>query len=311
MTAPKSIRMSIQLIDLDMARRLLELEVTPAKGVKGANRKTSPLVVNRYAFEMLAGNWTFSHQGFALVGYLGQEGAEFKDGLHRAKALVQACTVGATMGDVTLPPNPDTKFEVFLTEGLSEESWLVMDSGKPRRAHEFLTSDGEVNSFVLSSTIALIWLYQNETPGSLFVRDKWTKVHLSPMARKQFLDSNPTIRDAVYEGSRLNKVMTVASASAGYFLALNAGVDEKKVNEFMDLMQSGANMGLNHPALRLRELLKNARTKKRSLPREDQLALFIKALKAFVAGNEVGGLSFRTNSKGRSGVEPFPRFKVQ
>lgn len=316
MTAPAKIITRIWTIDLKTAQHFQSFEKSPEKGVKGTNRNWSPKVVNGYAFEMLAGRWGFSHQGFAFLGYLQDGTADFRDGGQRVRALIQACTVGATVAGEFLPPNPDFSFEVMVTEGLDEASWLVMDIGKRRTPGDFMSSEGEVNTLVLTSTINLCYAYQHEPFGTPFVKDRWTETRLSPTQRREYLENNPGIRDALYEGARVGKIVTVSAASAGYFLALKAGVDASKLNDFMDALQSGAGLDKESPILKFREMLKNARNSKRKLTREEQLALFVKVLNAHLAGKEIGNLSFKTkkSTTKRNGklinisAEAFPRF---
>jgi len=312
MTAPSNVITRIWTIDLKTAEEFLKYEKPPEPGVKGANRKSSPEVTNRYAFEMLSGNWHFSHQGFAFTGRIGQPDADFKDGLHRAKALVQACTVGATLEGVTFPPDPGYSFEVMVTEGLDEQSWLVMDIGKGRLAHEFLASEGEVNTYVLSSAIQLSYLYDHDKPGTPYQRQHWGRSRMTPLMRKQYLDANPGLRDALYEGARVGRVMTVASASVGFYQAVQAGLDKQAIQDFMDSLTSGTGEKWvkGNPVYTLREMLLNARTGRRKLYREEQLALFIKSLTAYVTGTEVRNLSFKVR-KSSTGAAPeaFPHFK--
>lgn len=320
MTAPSGVITRIWRIDLDRAQQFLSLFKTPEKGVRGTNRKWSPVVVNNYAFEMLAGNWGFSHEGFAFYGFLDKGTAEGEDGEQRCRALIQACTKGATKGGITHPPNPGFEFDVMVTEGLPLEARRVMNIGKARRASDFLAMEGEVNSNVLSSTITLAYAYENEPVGAPYLQDRWVKTIMTPITRQQYLDDNPGLREAVYEGARLGKRMTVAAAAAGYFLAIKAGIKRERIGDFMDLMQSGAGMkGDDDPALVLRELLLNARNSKRRHGREEQLALFIKAFNKWNAGETVKRqLSFKTKSSvmhrlGREvpiSAETFPRFKV-
>ncbi len=315
MTAPSNIRTRIWTIDLPTARKFLSYEKAPQPGVKGTNRKSSPELINRYAFEMLSGNWYFSHQGFAFTGFVGKLAAEadFKDGLQRAKALVQACTVGATLEGVTLPPKPDYSFEVMVTEGLDEQSWMVMDIGKGRRAFEFLASEGEVNTYVLSSTIQLSYLYDHDAPGTPYQRQYWGRSRMTPLMRKQYLEANPGLRDALYEGARIGRVMTVSAASVGFYQAIQAGLDKQVVGDFMDSLASGTgeNWVKGNPVYTLREMLLNARSGRRRLYREEQLALFIKALTGFANGTEIRNLSFKVRKSQSSGAAPevFPHFK--
>lgn len=318
MTAPTGIVTRIWRIDQDRAEEFLALFKTPEKGVKGTNRKFSPVIVNKYAFEMLAGRWRFSHQGFAFTGLIADKTAVGKDGEQRLRALIQACTKGATRGGVTYDPDPDFAFDVMVTEGLDEKAWLAMDQGKSRKPGDFLTSEGEINSNALSSLINLASAYDREPMGVPFVRERWASM-LSPGERQEYLDANPDLREALYEGSRLGKRMTVSAAAAGYFLALKAGVAKDRIDDFMDLMHSGAGMDQGNPALALREMLANARGTRRIYSREEQLALFIKAFNKWNAGEKIKRqLSFKIKSSTStrmgqeltSSAEAFPRFKV-
>ena len=313
MTAPSGIITRIWTVDKKTAEKFLSFEKQPQKGVRGTNRKPSEDVVNRYAFEMLAGHWGFSHQGFAFIGKMADGDADFKDGGQRCRALIQAATVGASFGDHTIPPNPDISIDVMVTEGLDEAAWLVMDIGKGRKPGDFLGMEGEVNTNVLSSTIQLCYQYENEPEGVAFSRNKWNKHKMTPTMRYQYLESNPKIREALYEGARLNKHMTVSAASAAYFLAIKAGVKRELVDEFFDSMFSGTgeNWVKGNPILQLREMFANAYKSRRKLTREEQLALFIKAFNAWVRGDQVRGLAFRTKvSSTGAAPEAFPRFQV-
>lgn len=318
MTAPKGITTSIWTVDLKTAQHFLSFEKQPEKGVKGTNRKWSEIVVNKYAFEMLSDRWGFSHQGFAFIGRMSEGTADFRDGGQRARALIQACTVGATLAGVTLPPNPDFSFDVMVTEGLDEAAWLVMDIGKRRTFGDFFASEGEVNTNVLSSTIQLCYSYDQEPFGVPFLKERWSESRMTPSMKREYLEANPTIREALYEGAAVGKRMTVSAAAAGYYLALKAGIDRKQLDDFMDSLASGTgeNWVRGNPIFTLREMLSNARTSRRRMTREEQLALFIKALNAYVNDKEVHTLAFKTRKStmvrhGKTvpvNPEVFPRF---
>lgn len=322
MTAPVGIAISIQRIDLPKAERLLSFFKEQQKGVKGTNRKWSPGVVNDYAFEMLAGRWGFSHEGFAFHGRLGDGTAEGQDGEQRLRALIQACTVGAVKGEEGYEADPNFSFDVTVTEGLPKEAIKVMNIGKRRTSSDFLAMEGEINVNALSSALALCHAYEIEPEGAPFLRDRWAKaMTMSPIMRQEYLDNNPGIRAAIMEGARLHRHLILASAASGYYLALKAGVKQESLDEFMESMFSGTgpNWNKDNPILRLREMLSNARAGKRVVSREEQLALFIKALNAFLAGRTIKrNLMFRTKKvvitrHGKEveiSAESFPRFEV-
>jgi len=312
MTAPSGSVIKLWHVTTQVAEKFLALVKSHEKGVKGTNRKWSPIVVNRYAYDMLAGNWKFTHQGLAFTGHLASGDAELKDGEQRLRAMLQAATTGATLGGVTLPPNPDLALDFYVTEGLTEDSWLAMDSGKGRTAADHLSSEGEVNSFVLSSAITLCARFQTLPPKTAFTHEHWVSTGLTPVMRSRWLADNPGIREALYEGARLGRVMTVASAAAGYFLALEAGVNKKELDDFMDSVRDGIgeNWERGNPIRTLREMLLNARGTRRFPSREEQLALFIKALNAHLKGTKILALSFRTRKSTTSAAETFPVFRV-
>lgn len=322
MTAPKGFGIRKWIIDLPTARRFLALFKEPQRGVADTNRRWSPAVVNRYAVEMLAGRWGFSHEGFAFYGSIDDGTAEGQDGEQRCRALIQACTVGATAVDGTAyPPQPDFAFEVLVTEGLPREAAMVMNIGKPRTATDFLVMKGRVNGNVLSSTIQLCYSYDKEPPGAPFVADRWVKTSMTPLMREKYLQDNPDLEAALLEGAKLKTHMIPAAASAAFYLATKAKVDPQVLADFMESMRTG--MGQNwtaeNPVLRLREMLTNARDSKRRYNREEQLALFIKAFNAYAKGAPIRRqMSWRTKKvmvvrQGRvveMSPEAFPRFLV-
>lgn len=318
MTAPRGISVSIRRVDAAVAHRFLAFEKQPEKGVRGTNRRFSPILVNRYAWDILSGHWRFTHEGMAFIGHMDDGTADFKDGGQRCRALIQAATKGAYRGGQHLPPDPDVAIDVLVTEGLDENSWRTMNTGKPKLAADFLVMDGEVNTNVLSSLIHLCHAFEREPEGVPFLKDRWTGVVLSPIERQEYLDANPELREAALRGAPLGKHLTVASAAAGFHLALKAGIKRERIDEFMEAVCTGANMDADNPAFRLREMMGNARRSKRKYTREEQLAFFIKAFNKWDAGEKVGNFVFKTAKstvlrRGRQVevlAEVFPRFQV-
>lgn len=312
MTAPQGFINRIWLIDLDTAQRFLKFFKQPEKGVRDTNRKWSPLTVNEYAYAMLAGEWGFSNEGMGFIGFIEDGSADGVDGEHRLRALIQACTNGAVMGTKGLPPNPDFSFEVMVSEGLDPQARRITNIGKRRSAADFMAMRGETNTNVLSSVIALSYAFDQEPPNTPFLQDRWTGAKMSPILRDQYLDANPGLREALHEGGRVAKVMNRASAAVGVYQALQAGIAKDLVEEFVDCLASGVGLDhREHPILRLRDGIANARRARRMLTREEQLALFIKAFNKWNAGQSVGALVFKTKpSSDGASAEVFPRFQV-
>jgi hypothetical protein len=299
MNAPKPMVQSRRIdLDLKTAKMFLEFEEQPAKGVKGTNRKFSQDVVDGYTVEMLENKWYFTHQGIAFQGYLHDGTAKLVDGGQRTRALVQAATTGVTVAGVFYPPRPDLTIDVMVTEGVSEQAALVMDIGRRRMPGDFLRMAGEVNTNALASTINLAILYDT-VPWS---RDAWYKYRITAADRQEYLEAHPLLRDAVLEGARLTKMMTVSAAAAGWFLAIKSGVKAEAASDFMDRLLSGADLKDGSPILTFRDLLLNARHSRRGkFSREEQLALFIRVFNKWRNGEQSYQLSFKR-------THAFPRF---
>lgn len=312
MTAPQGFINRIWLIDLDTAQRFLKFFKEPEKGVKDTNRKWSPLLVNEYAFEMLSGRWGFSNEGMGFTGFIEDGTADGIDGEHRLRALIQACTNGAVMGSAGLRPNPGFSFEVMVSEGLDPQARKITNIGKRRTASDFMAMRGETNTNVLASVIALSYAFDQEPPNTPFLQDRWTGSKMSPILRDQYLDANPGLPEAIHEGARAGKVMNRSSAAVGVYQALKAGIERELVEEFIDSLASGVGLDhREHPILRLRDGIANARRARRMLNREEQLALFIKAFNKWRNGQSVGTLVFKTKpSSDGASAEVFPRFQV-
>lgn len=288
-------------VDKNMAKLFLSLEEQPQEGVEGTNRKWSPIVVNNYAFDMLSGGWRENHQGLAFKGFLKDDTAVYADGGQRARAIVQAATVGAYIGGIKLEPDPEISFYFMVTEGLTQEEVDTLDRGKHRTPGDIVQMAGYVNKNVTASMARLCYLYEN-VPWS---PENWRKHPVTPAMIKVYLQEHPRIKDAVLEGSRLHKQMIISSAAAGYHEALVSGVEQKKIDEFMDHLHSGADLPVDSPILALRELLAKTTKKKRKWTREEQFALFIKAFLKWEAGEVSKAISFRTTGEY---PDRFPRY---
>lgn len=288
-------------VDRLVAEHFLSYEKQPEVGVEDTNRKWSEIVVNGYAFEMLAGRWRETHQGMAFMGYIDDGTGIFADGGQRCRAIIAASTIGAKLGDVELPPNPEIAFWFTVTEGMTQEEIDAVDIGKRRTPGDFAQMAGWAFKNAAASAARLCYLYEN-VPWS---PEAWRKHPVTPGMIKKYLRENPGLREAILQGSRVSKQMIISSAIAGYHLGVKEDVSEELLSEFIDHLQSGANMDKGNPILTLREMLRKTNAKRRKWTREEQLALFIKAFNKWVTDTEVSMLSFKT-----IGPTPdfFPRF---
>lgn len=289
-------------VNAQVAKEFLALEKQPEIGVKGTNRKFSDVVVNNYAYEMLAGRWRETHQGLAFKGFLDDGTAEYVDGGQRARALIQAATQGARIGAMFYEPKPEIGFWFMVSEGLTAEDVKALDKGKGRSPADSLQMGGYGNKNLLASAARLCILFET-VPWS---PDAWRK-HPTPAAvLEQYVDDNPGLVESVREGARLHTYFIASAASAGHHEAIKSGFDPDVVNEFMDLVHNGANLPELSPVLAVRRLLTRGARNKRKWTREEQLAVFIKAFMKWYDKVPTENIVFKTKG---DAPDVFPVFK--
>lgn len=290
-------------VDAQVAKEFLALEKQPEIGVKGTNRKFSEVVVNNYAFEMLAGRWRDIHQGLAFKGFLDDGNAEYVDGGQRARAIIQAATEGARIGEVIYEAKPEIGFWFMVSEGLTDEDVKVLDKGKSRSPADSLQMAGYGNKNLLASAARLCILFET-VPWS---PDGWRK-HPTPAAvLEQYLQDNPGLVESLKEGARLHTYFIASAASAGHHEAIKFGFDPDVVNEFMDLVHNGANLPEGSPVLAVRRLLTRSARFKRKWTREEQLAVFIKAFMKWYEKVPTENIVFKTKG---DAPDNFPTFRL-
>jgi hypothetical protein len=287
------IRTELVSVDLEGARMFLAQEKTPEPGVKGTNRKASAKVINEYAAAMLRGEWLLTPHGIAIS----EEGV-MVDGGHRMRALIQAATEGVNTAGVFLPPNPNLRVAMMVAFGVPADSVRVMDIGKRRLPHDFLTMDGEVNVMATSAVIRPAYCYEN-VPWS--GPQSWLDFRITPTMQAAYLEANPSIREAVAVGSAHKRVLK-PSASGAFWVLAQKVQPLKVVEEFLEPLRTGANLEPGNPVLTLRELMFTSREIRRVYTVPEELALTIKAFNRWVEEGKYELLMFRWDEK-------FPRIK--
>lgn len=268
-------------VDAELAAEFLSNEKAPEVGVKGTNRKASAAIVAEYAAAMLRpGEWKLNHQGIAF-----DEEGTLIDGGHRLRAVIKASET-----------RPDLKVKFFVSFGVPADSVSTMDIGKRRLPSDFLTMHGEVNATSLSGVLRAAYCYFHVPWNGV---ESWTRYRLTPQPQMEFLDKNPLLRDAVYEGFALKRILKQSAGGAFWFLAKTIRPDVD-VQDFVVGLRSGANLEKGNPILTLRELLLNARDARRMYEVPEELALTIKAFNRWMAGGRYESLAFRYD-------EQFPR----
>ncbi|WP_405583529.1 hypothetical protein [Streptomyces sp. NBC_01190] len=120
------------------------VKVTPALAETflsraSVNRRLDMGRVRSLAGSILRKEWKLTHQGIAF-----DEAGVLLDGQHRLHAIIEA----------------NIPVEMFVFDGLSEDVFPVLDTGKRRSAADTLLSTGEKHLPLLSSTIRHVLLFK-------------------------------------------------------------------------------------------------------------------------------------------------------
>lgn len=200
------------------------------------NRNLSRLHVHRLAQDMRAGNWDDNGQpiGFDTDGVL-------VDGQHRLNAAIIA----------GIPITFD------INVGLSPQSRGSIDQNRPRRAKDLFFMRGERHAMGLAAVTRNLFLFSQNgiiTGQGGNTHTKGDKRLTTIAALDQFLATHPYVRrstEFVYSRKWKNMVPTAILGALHYLFAHASS--ERKANEFMEQLHTGAGMDSTDPLYMARE----------------------------------------------------------
>lgn len=198
------------------------------------NRPISESTVERYTQEIKAGRWkyngssiVFSKEGFLL------------DGQHRLKAVVAA----------------NKSIETLIVWGVEDAAFDTIDDGNKRSLADVLAIKKEYKPALLSAGVRFLWVYAT---GQIETRDlRRGQIATKPLLEKT-LEKNPGLRQSTKYYSMLKARTGGLLIPAGMAIGLHylfALVEEKKADEFFNVLQSGIGLTEGHPILMLRARL--------------------------------------------------------
>ncbi len=170
----------------------------------------------------------------------------------------------------------------------------MIDVGEKRRVSDFLKYKGEDNAKVLGAALRLVWTFEEGQLAS-------NKRYPSPKEILETLDRNRAITK--FMSSTFTKSVKGMPGSLVAALRYLFGMhDDKKAEDFFEKLATGVGLKKEDPVRTLREKLLGAQGKQR-IGQYECAALTIKAWNAFLTGEELGMLRFRTGKNG----EKFPQ----
>lgn len=243
------------------------------------NRRLDKGRVKSLVGSILRDEWKLTHQGIAF-----DEAGVLLDGQHRLHAIIEA----------------NTAVRMFVFDGLSEDVFPVLDTGKRRSAADTLLSTGEKYLPLLSSTIRHVILFR------AMPNESWSgaRAYVSnDQILAAYYGDKDRYAEAVATGRELSKYLFASqtAVAVGYFLTTEVapGVHPAEIEEWISGLKSGASLDPDDARLALREVPKETqkRGSKRKMGLRDQVAIYIKAWNAWVQSEKAGVLQLRRLKK--------------
>lgn len=266
--------------------RVEEVQVTPALAGEWLtrnqhNRFPTEGRVRRYAQDMAAGLWQFTHEPIAF-----DENDDLLDGAQRLLSIQRS----------------NTTQRFLVVWGAPRSSFPIINTGKSRSLGDALAIRGEVNSRRMGSGVNLHWRItegrdSQGNPASSSPNPAIGLNHFDGLGAELF-------RDALQQGTHLyNFLRGPLSAYAGIYPVL-AEMDLEEADWFYDHLSHGHIEKETHPVLVLRNtLIHHVRDVPVTYDRMYLTALIIKGWNHFRDGDEIDRILFR---RGGKAPEQFP-----
>lgn len=262
-----------------------EEDVTPQLaqqylGKSAGNRNTKKRAVQRYARDMLAGQWDLNGESIKF-----DRSGALVDGHHRLQAIVMA----------------EKTVRMLVVRGLKPDSMLTIDTGVGRSFADSQTvlGHGPVPP-ALASALRWWFMYEN---GLLFTGTPPTHNELA-----QILDQHPHIAESArYIGSlRVVRSRCAPGVQSFCHAYVSAKYDREMADQFWRELNDGTGLEKTSPIYLLRGRLVDTPTvvRYRAL---FVMALTIKAWNAWIAGKKMQMLRWSTEG---DHPEAFPFFSV-
>ncbi len=249
------------------------------------NRHLSSDRVAMFARDMVHGQWRLSIDAIAFNA-LGR----LVNGQHRLRAIIAS--------GVTVP--------MAVAHNIDDQAIKTIDAVRARQLNDQLSIEGgHKNVCLLAATVR--WVHAYETGwGKLSAGGHATAVSCSNTEGLALLHRYPTLSDSLPIGKRVAH-LRIPSSVACFVHFMASRYDAERAEEFFSALVDGAGLSPGNPVLALRERMFNfmVASKATRLQPGYVCALMIKAWNAFVRGQPIYKLGFRTT---RESKESFPVF---
>ena len=210
------------------------VEITPAEAQRHLNnnrnnRKPRMTVVERYARDMRAGNWSITGESIAI-----DENGDLLNGQHRLMACVRA----------------GVPFTTVLVTGVPPSAFRNMDTGAKRTIGDMLMLMGHKDHNARAAVLTFVWRWERES-----LRDTVRPTHAEAV---QYLEDNPTMFNGwMY---RQGYLRTTAVNSFNWMVRKHAPNTAGLLAEFWEPISSGFGMTAGDPRIALEKWMRNRHT---------------------------------------------------
>lgn len=258
-------------------------------GVNTVNRRKKDLRIDRYARDMMNGNWRLTGQTvqFSRSGRL-------LDGQNRLMACIK----------------DGAPFQTFVCVGLDDDAMIAIDKGASRSFADDLMILGYSNANRLAAAVSAIYRYmKTDDIGALSAQTQ--RVSMSSDEGFEILKEHPGIESTMGELSRRERLSKVAPMSVMDSFAYIVGrVHHDDMVYFFDRIGNPVELKEGSPILALISASESDSIKRKmigvrgGLNSRYKVALLTKAWNAYVEGKSVSKLTYRA---GGARPEDFPQ----
>jgi hypothetical protein len=271
-TNTNKIKIYPQVITPEMATKYLEKNIGLQKGDLIKNRKFSDRNIDFLYKQMKAGEWMITGDPIKF-----SDTGKLIDGQHTLMAIRKL----------------GKPIEIFVAEGLKEEVFTVLDTGKNRTASDVLSMMGYSNATGLASAVRSILFFKN----SGYTGESRGRVsHATNQAVLRFVQKNEEINEvlsfaiSIYQKFRF--LNTSILATLYWELSKN---NQTKCDAFFEKYSTGIDLSENSPIRLLRDKLLKDSVNKSKLNRRDKMAIFIMAWNSFLTNKKIHSLALPKN----------------
>lgn len=247
----------------DLAKKWLDSNIK-------INRKLDERLVHSYYQQMVKGQWMETGDTIKF-----SKSGKLMNGQHTLHAIIK---YGKPVA-------------LFVAEGLDEEAFMVLDTGKTRSASDALHIAGFKNNTNLAATVKQILLWEAGYYANPNVRSKASNSDVI-----DFVEKNPEISEVITFINTLWKHFRYVSASTLAMLYwVLSRKNQQQADDFFGKLSSGADLGVENPIRHLREKLMRDSLNKSRLKAREKVALFIFAWNAHLQKKRMSQLTLQRN----------------